>query len=104
MNLVYDVTGAVKRKKKNKRGVVTNKALDKIVAASGVIKIQFGSNGRPVDSELGNKYARAVGGTIRDKLPMLWSTWKRVPDTVKETLRLAMTVSLSNLSIILCIK
>ena len=92
LNLIHNVTAAGTRRR-NRRGTVSNKGLDRAVESAGRIAIPF-SNGKPVDAALGNRYTRAAGGTIRSRLPMLWGVWSQVPDGVKEMLHQSMSVSL----------
>ena len=92
--MIHNFTAAGTRRR-NRRGTVSNKGLDRAVESAGRIAIPF-SNGKPVDAALGNRYTRAAGGTIRSRLPMLWGVWSQVPDGVKEMLHQSMSVSLLN--------
>ena len=104
INLVYHVIGTVGAKPtKKKRGPVTGKALEKIVGTLGRIVIGTDGDGDVVSGGKSRMYSGRVGALIRDRVPMLWSDWGEVPQEVKDMVHNAMSVSLQNASIILCI-
>ena len=84
-------TGEATSKKKRTRGPNTGKLLNDEVKNRGRLSL-LRPDGR-VDSEAGGKYSSRVGGVIRDKVPMLWPEWSEVPQTVKDRVNNAMTVS-----------
>ena len=46
-----------------------------------------------LDSDAASKYSGGVGAVIRDRVPMLWPDWSEVPQTVKNRVNNAMSVS-----------
>ena len=46
-----------------------------------------------LDSDAASKYNGGVGFVIRDKVPMLWPDWSELPQTVKNRVNNAMSVS-----------
>ena len=74
-----------------------------MVSNVGRIVIDTDGDGHVVSGGKSRTYAGRVGALIRDRVPMLWSDWGEVPQEVKDMVHNAMSVSLQNASIILCI-
>ncbi|KAL6552405.1 hypothetical protein OROHE_007769 [Orobanche hederae] len=87
-------TEAELKKKKKARGPSKGLALDAYVSKNGRHKIEVDEKyRRPIlASDACTAYCRNIGFIIRDRVPVLWTEWKDVPQSVKDALDNAMSV------------